>query len=157
MKGKPLDDRPHPIIVEAYPFDPGDIHVSPGWALQLLLHQRTFGPRRLLVFTVRADRQLIGLAHCERTDPPEMGLRWCLAILDDGAAAALAYCDEPVALESPPDLWDRFAAARRVAAEFGVHLLDWFMCDDFNFQSMRNTVQIPDQWWDLPADRRSRG
>ena len=151
-----MRDKLRLTTVEGWHYDRKDTYLSAQWAVQLVLQQRTFGPRRLLVVTAREDREVIGVAHCDRTDPPDLGLKCCLAALNHGAAAAVAYSDEPVALESPPDLLDRFVAARAVAAEFEVHLLDWFMCDDLHFKSIRNAVGPPAKWWDLPADRRSR-
>jgi hypothetical protein len=127
------------------------------------LDQRAFGPRRLLVATARGDGGLIGLAHCEQIDPPEMGLKCCIAALDDAVPAAVAYSDEPVGPEPPTGLEERFAAARGAAAQFGVHLVDWFMCDDIRIRSTRMTLPNHGDWWDLPTrlscrpNRKGRG
>lgn len=94
---------------------------------------------------------LLSIAHCQRTDPPEVGLRSCLAVLNDGPVAAIAYSDEPVEVDPPSDLNERFVAARNAAAEFGVHLIDWIMCDDTLLRSMRCTIGTPSDWWDIPV------
>ena len=62
----------------------------------------------------------------------------CIAHVGRGAAAAVAFCDEPVTEGPPPtDLAERFALARSIAAFHGVHLVDWFACDDQLFRSAR--------------------
>lgn len=151
-----MDDDLRLTFVVGYHCSGDKFDLSGDDALRFALDQRAFGPRRLLVLTAREDGQVIGLAHCERIDPPEVGLKCCLAALDDGAAAAIAYSDEPVGLDDPPDLEERFAAARDAAAESGVHLVDWIVCDDIHLRSMRCTLEDPDEWWDLPVDRSSR-
>ena len=105
------------------------------------LDQRHFGPRRLLVVTARADRTVSGVAYCGQTDPPVMGLRCCLHTLDDGASMAVAYSDEAVTSDPPPDLEERFEAARAAAGDYGIELVDWIMCDDLLFRSMRGTLR----------------
>jgi hypothetical protein len=52
-------------------------------------------------------------------------------------------------LEAPRDLEKRFATGRAAAAEFGVHLVDWIMCDDIHLRGMRITLEDPDDWWGL--------
>ena len=126
-------------IVEGWHLRDGDLDLDDvRWGFAL--GQRHFGPRQLLVATFRADGTLIGLAHCDQTDPPMMGLKCCLATLDDGAAVAIAYSDEAVTSEPPPDLEQRFEAAVEAAEEFGVELEDWIMCDDLAFRSIRESV-----------------
>lgn len=123
------------------------------------LDQRCFGPRQLVVVTARTDGGLLGLAHCQQSGSHEVDLKCCLGALDDGAAAVVAYSDEPVCLEPTPDLRQRFDTARRTANKFGVHLVDWIMCDDINFRSMKISLEDPqedsgrdaDDWWDVPA------
>jgi hypothetical protein len=39
------------------------------------LDQRAFGPRHPVVVAARRDGAVIGLAHCERTELPELALR----------------------------------------------------------------------------------
>ena len=145
----------HLTIVDAFRFNGVDFDLSRldnAWSFAL--DQRAFGPRRLIVVTAGQDGQVLGLAYCEGTEPPEAGLICCLDTLDDGAAAAIAYSDEPVAADPPADLEERFAAARAVAGEVGVHLVDWMMCDDTEFRSMRFTLEEFDDWWDVCTDRR---
>ncbi len=140
-------------IVEAYKFKGSDIDLSTVDAWDFALDQRAFGPRQLLVVTAGPDGQVLGLAHCEQTEPPEMALVCCLETLDDGAAAAVAYSDEPVGSEPPPGLAERFATARAAAKDHGVHLVDWMLCDDTELRSMRFTLdEADDEWWDLPMD-----
>jgi hypothetical protein len=138
-------------IVQGFRFSGIDVNMSAGDAWSFALDQRCFGPRRLIVVTARSDGRVLGLAHCEQTDPPEMGLKCCLACLDDGAAAAVAYSDERVEPEPPGDLDYRFRIGRAAAAEFGVFLVDWIMCDDLYVRSMRFVLEKPDDWWDIPV------
>lgn len=141
-------------IVEGCRYTGDDLDMSTDDAWGIALDQRHFGPRQLVVVTARAGGVPLGIAHCERTEPPELGLTCCLAALDDGADAVVAYSDEPCSLEEPPGLAERFATARAVAAGFGVHLVDWIMCDDIYLRSIKGTL-LPDDWagdwWDVPA------
>lgn len=122
-------------------------------ALELALDQRAFGPRRLLVaFADRAGR-LLSIAHAPRTDPPEQALAPCIAYIGRGAPVAVAYCDEPVAEgPPPPDIGERFSNACAIVAAHGVHLVDWFACDDLMFRSSRIAVHPDGEWWDVPPD-----
>jgi hypothetical protein len=129
---------------------PLDLSTVDAWSIAL--DQRAFGPRQVLVVTASADGRILGLAHCERTDPPEIALRCCLATLDDGAAAAVAYSDEPVMPDPSPDLPARFATARAAAREHGVHLVDWLLCDDTEVRSMRLSIEEVEEWWDIRID-----
>lgn len=127
-------------------------------ALSFALDQRAFGPRKLWVAIANAKGRFRGLAYTERTDPALIAVEACLAYLDEhmhrDAVAAVVFCDEPVT-DGPaaPEFGERFAAARELAATFGVHLVDWFACDDELFRSARYT--LPDagdqrDWWDVP-------
>lgn len=142
--------NPPLIFTEAfrYAVDPPDLR-SEKDTWDFALDQRAFGPRRLLVVTARRDGRVLGLAHCGRTDPPEIGLAACLDSLDDGAEAAVAYCDEAVSEDPAPDLGDRFGAARRAAAQYGVYLVDWIMCDDTVFRSLRMLLEPDTERWDV--------
>ena len=137
-------------IVEGYQYTGDDLDLSGADFLGFALDQRAFGPRKLVVVTARCDGAVIGLAHCEQTALPELALKCCLATLDDGAAAAVAYSDEPVSADPPIDLRDRLYTARVAAREFGVHLVDWIMCDDTQMRSMRITLEDCNPWWDVP-------
>lgn len=118
-------------------------------AWSFALDQRAFGPRRLLVAVAERSGRLRGLAHARRTDPPEAALGPCIQHVG-GGAAAVAFCDEPVvAGPPPPDLAERFALARSVAASYGAHLVDWFACDDQLFRSTRVALGGKGDWWDL--------
>ena len=118
------------------------------------LDQRAFGPRRLLVAFADREGRLISIAHARRTDPPESALIPCIKHLGRGAAAAVAYCDEPVNDgPPPPDLAERFFDARLMAAAYGIHLVDWIACDDDMFRSTRFALMPEDEdieWWDVP-------
>lgn len=140
------------ITVEALRYTGKEIDLRTDESWSFALDQRAFGPRRLLVVTADRHGRVFGLSHCERTDPPEFALECCLDCLDDGAAAAVAYSDEPVASgPPPPDLADRFLTARGVARRYGVHLVDWIVCDDTLLRSMRFAVgNDDDEWWDVP-------
>lgn len=117
----------------------------------LALDQRAFGPRRLVVALGDRRGRLVGITHADRTDPPELALACCLVEGTAGAATAVAYCDEPVAWGPPPaDLAARFAVARLLAAHHGIHLVDWFACDDHMFRSTRFAIHDGDHWWDVP-------
>ncbi len=107
-------------------------------AWEIALDQRIFGPRRLIVAMADAAGNLREILHTERTDPPELAFALCLEHAGRGLTAALALCDEPVALGPPPDdLASRFATARAAARLHGVVLLDWIACDDQVFRSAR--------------------
>jgi hypothetical protein len=137
-------------IVEGYHCTGDDLDLSGTDFWGFALDQRAFGPRQLVVVTATRDGAVLGLAHCERTELPELALKCCLAALDDGAAAAVAYSDEPVSADPPIGLCNRMNTARVAAREFGVHLLDWIMCDDIQMRSMRMTLEECNHWWDAP-------
>jgi hypothetical protein len=141
-------------------------------ALEIALDQRRFGPRRLLVVTCDLSGGMVGLAHCNPTEPPELAVGCCLDTLDDGAPAALAYRDEIVSEGRPgPDLEERFWAARAVALQHGVHLVDWIICDDLMYRSIKLGLDSEDEdededddddeendeaetdWWDVPIPK----
>jgi hypothetical protein len=114
------------------------------------LDQRAFGPRRLVVAFADADGGFRGLAYARRTDPPEAALAPCIQHLGRGAAAAIAYCDEPVD-DGPPaeDLGARFRVARAIAASYGVQLVDWIACDDQMFRSSQLALYPGAPWWQI--------
>lgn len=103
----------------------------------LALDQRAFGPGRLVVaFTDRRGR-LRTIAHTMRTDPPELALVACIAHLGRGAAAAVAFADEPAVMGTlpPEDLPERWARAHAAAEAVAIRLVDWFACDDLAMRS----------------------
>jgi hypothetical protein len=109
---------------------------------ELALDQRVFGPRRVLVACADRDGTLIELTHTERTEPPGLAFGLCLRTADRAAAAAVAYCDEPVDTDASAaeleTMADRYLDARRFAADhFGIHLVDWIACDDQMMRSFR--------------------
>lgn len=120
-------------------------------AWSFALDQRVFGPRRLLVaFSDRSGR-MVGLAHARRTVPPEVALGPCIDHIGRGAAAAVAFCDEPVAEgPPPPDLATRFERAQSIVASYGLHLVDWFACDDHLLRSSRLALHPDEDWWAIP-------
>lgn len=119
----------------------------------IALDQRAFGPRKLWTAFADADGRLRGIAYTDRTDPPLIALQACLDYLGADAAAAVVFCDEMVTDDPPsPAFLERFRTARAVAADFGVHLVDWFACDDELFWAARlRTFRVEEQpdWWDL--------
>lgn len=116
--------------------------------LSFALDQRAFGPRRLVVAFADRRGRFTGLAHTPRTETPEISLGPCVDLAGEGAAAAVAFCDEPVTDgPPPPGLRKRFALARSIAAPYGVHLVDWFACDDELF---RFALDPDCEWWDVP-------
>lgn len=149
-----MDESQRTMVVDGFRVKGTAFDLAKHDAWQFAFEQRVFGPEQLLVVTARPDGQVISLAHCDLTEPPEMALKCCLATLDDGAAAAVAYSDEPVGFDLPPGLAERFAIARATARQFGVHLVDWMLCDDTEIRSMRFTLEAVeeiDAWWEVPA------
>ena len=120
-------------------------------AWSFALDQRAFGPRRLVVAFSDASGRFHGIAHTRRTDPPELALGPCIQHVGLRSAAAVAFCDEPVTMGPPPDdVALRFALARTIASDHGVHLVDWIACDDQEFRSFRLSVEPEGEWWDVP-------
>lgn len=139
------------IVVEGYVATPADETNLRDEFLSFALDQRAWGPRRLVVAFAEADGRFVGLSHTHRTSPPEAALGACIDHGGLGAEAAVAFCDEPVtAGPAPADLAVRFFTARAIAASYGVHLVDWFACDDQLFRSSRLSLGSPDEWWDVP-------
>ena len=125
-----------------------NLRVAP-WRYTLV--QREFGPRRLIVMFADRDGRLRGLIHTERTDPPELALIRCLDRFRRRAVAAVAYCDEPVIDgPRPDDLDERFQRASDLCAARGLHLVDWYACDDILIRSLRGSIVAGDEWWTLP-------
>ena len=119
-------------------------------AMAFCLDQRAFGPRRLVVAFANRNGRFRGLAHTRRPEPPEAALAGCIDYLGRGAKVAIAFCDEPVTWGPPPeDLATRFELARAIAASYGVHLVDWFVCDDDVFRSSRFALDPETEWWDV--------
>lgn len=124
-------------------------------AWELALHQRLFGPRRLIVAMADRAGNLREVLHTERTDPPELGFAVCLDQAGRGLTAALALCDEPVTVGPPPDdLAARFATARAAAKVHGILLLDWIACDDRALRSARLALDPDGEPWDGRPPRR---
>ncbi|TXI42592.1 MAG: hypothetical protein E6Q57_14815 [Mycobacterium sp.] len=115
--------------------------------------QREWGPRKLVVAFCDRDGALLSLAHTDRTDPPEAALEACIRHVGLNAAAAVAYCDEVIRWGPPTDeVLARFALAREIAADWGIHLLDWIACDDQWFRSAKwASSENEGPWWDLPS------
>jgi hypothetical protein len=66
-------------IVEGYHYTGDELDLSGTDFWGYALDQRAFGPRQLVVVTARRDGAVVGLApglaHCERTEPPESALK----------------------------------------------------------------------------------
>jgi hypothetical protein len=139
------------VIVEAYRATEDcdlDLRQNP-W--ELALDQRAFGPRRLLVAFADRDGRLLMLTHTRRLPQPEDGLVPCIDLFGAGADVAVAFCDEPVSEGPiPPPLVARWERACALTAECGIHLVDWFSCDDQLFRSTRLAVEPDAPWWDVP-------
>lgn len=146
-----MNDSDRVIVVEGYVATTTDRTDLREEAWSFALDQRAFGPRRLLVAFADRSGRLRSLAHTPRLEPPEEGLIPCISHLGRGAASALAFCDELiVAGPPPPDLEARFALARSITAANGIHLVDWFACDDRLFRSTRLALDPEGEWWDVP-------
>jgi len=117
----------------------------------IALDQRAFGPRRILVAFGERSGRFLRLAHTARIEGVLGALACCVDCAGQGADIAVVFCDEPVA-EGPPtsDLGTRFAEARAVCAAFGIHLVDWFSCDDQLFRSARMALEPDTEWWSVP-------
>lgn len=139
------------IVVDGYVATDKDDSNLQEQALSFAFDQRAFGPRRLLVAFADRSGRFRGLAHAPRTDPPEAALPACIEHVGRGAVAAVAFCDETVVEgPPPPDLATRFASACSLAADYGVHLVDWFACDDQVIRSARLALHPEAEWWDVP-------
>jgi hypothetical protein len=117
-------------------------------AWSLALDQRAFGPRKLLVAFADADGSFRGLAFTDRTEPIEDALAACISYLGRGAAAAIAFNDEPVDKDKPPGTYFHFfTRMRQLADRRGLRLIDWFACDDDLFRSMSPMAAGSEEWW----------
>lgn len=119
------------------------------WAYAM--DQRAFGPRKLLVAFADADGKVRGLAFTHRAEPIDFPFEACLLHLGAGAAAAVAYLDEPVRDGPPsPAFIARFERLQAIAASHGIILVDWISCDDELFRAARLRGPEPDDdWWNL--------
>lgn len=143
--------HPSLLVVEAVVATPADDTNIRDDCWSIALDQRAFGPRRLLVAFSHRSGRLLGIAHAPRTEPPEVAFACCVDRLGRGAAAAIVYCDEPVSEGPPPPALEaRFHSARAVCARQGVHLVDWIMCDDQVFRSIRLGFDSAAEWWNVP-------
>ena len=139
------------VIVEAYrATDDCDLDLRlHHW--ELALDQRAFGPRRLLVAFADRTGRVTTLATTRRLIDPEDGLAPCIEQCAGAAEVAAAFCDEPVtAGPIPAAMIARWERARGIAAELGIHLVDWFSCDDQTFRSTRVAIEPDSPWWDVP-------
>lgn len=144
------------IVVElVVATDPKDMSLRDDvWSIAL--DQRVFGSGRLLVAGADPAGHLLGIAHTTTGDRVELRLACCLEHMFNSAlvpATAVVFNDEPVEWGPPPDdLALRFKVASEVAADFGVHLVDWFACDGGSelFRSARLALHPGSEWWDLP-------
>ena len=125
-------------------------------AWTIAMDQQVFGPDRLIVAAADRGGLVLAIAHTGMLDPVELGLSLCLehlAGLPVTAEAAVIYTDEPVDWGPPPaELEFRFFMARKTAEEYGVHLVDWFLCDGDRelARSMRLAIDPGSHWWDVP-------
>lgn len=116
----------------------------------LVLDQRLFGPRQILVAFGSIDGRLLGLAHTERTDPPDLGLRCCIdhflgecGFEEGRVALVVVLTDEVLDVgPPPPELAEQFAIALEVCDGFEVALIDWVACDDDLYRSARAALGL---------------
>jgi hypothetical protein len=153
--------RPSFIVVDG--MVPADVPAEPSpldnlrdgvWSFAL--DQRAFGPRKLWVVFADEDGTFRGLAYTARTDPPDVAFDACLQYMGAGAAAAIAFCDQPVTEgPPPPEYVELFRRAQTIARSYGIRLVDWIACDDDKFRSHRAPLapsgEAGDDWWDAPA------
>lgn len=142
--------RDHGAVVSLVPTrrNTMNLRVAP-WRYTLV--QREFGPRRLIVMFADQHGRLRGLIHTGRTDPPEVALVRCLDRFRRRAVAVAAYCDEPVHDEPrPDDLDERFVLASQLCAARGLHLVDWYLCDDIYIRSLRGSIVSDGGYWPNP-------
>lgn len=128
--------------------------------LGIALDQRAFGPRKLMVAFAAYDGRFLLLAYAQRTDPMEVALEGCLQYFDsfgrggEQQAAAVVLCDQPVEEGAvTPEFIATFEQAQRIARKYGVHLVDWFACDDDLIRCARLHTFPPEAdpgWWDVP-------
>ncbi|KUG59295.1 hypothetical protein AVL62_06340 [Serinicoccus chungangensis] len=128
----------------------------------LVLDQRAFGPRQLMVAFAAVDGRFLALLHTSRTDPRRSGLEacllhfWSLGLSDSDMVAAVVLCDEPVEQGESVDLapfLTTFETAKGLAARHRVHLVDWVSCDDDVYRFARLGSMDPTTepgWWDVP-------
>lgn len=148
--------RPYVVhVLEAT--EEAGINVIHDWP-SLCLDQRAFGPRRLLVAFADRTGLMLYLTYADRLDDLGLALRCAVdtVVRNDGSrsglAAVVAFNDEPVSTEIPADVGERFTAASLVCAEHDLRLVDWLMCDDDMFRSMRFSIDPDTDWWPWPTD-----
>ena len=145
-----------PMLVEVEGVVPTDLDVTNlrEEAFSFALDQRAFGPRKLLVAFADLDGTFRGMAITDRLASPqrELAIEPCIRHLGVGSAVAVAFCDEPVRMGPPPgNTAFRFGLACETAEANGVHLVDWFACDDETFRSFRLALFPDEPWWPEPA------
>ena len=107
-------------------------------AMSFCLDQRAFGPRRLLLAFANRNGRFRGLAYTRRPDPPEAALAGCIEYLGRGRRPRSRSVTSRWRGVRLPMTWPRGSAlARSIAASYGIHLVDWFACDDEVFRSSR--------------------
>lgn len=127
--------------------------------MSFLLDQRAFGPRRLLIFFTDERADMHYLTHCPRHDDLLVAVMCSIDTVMHGnphaqqhVRAAVVFNDEPVSEDIPGNLAQRFEAVSAVFAAHGITLVDWWMCDDQLFRSMRFSVDPNQPWWPWPLD-----
>lgn len=147
------------VFVDRYDWDGSHPwEVSGGASKCIALEQRAFGPSRLLVVFTDRDGIVLRLCHTPKTDPPQLGLAWCLRLVPEGAAAVLVYSDEAAICGPPePELCERIESAKVLCREHGLHLVDWMLCDLASFSGSRYAVEGGCRWWDVPGSKWADG
>src|SRR5262245_36116299 len=82
----------HLAIFDGYRYTGKEPNLSTDDAWTFALDEPAFGPRWLVVVAAGQGSGVLGLAHGQQTDPPELALKGGLDGLDDAAAAAASTC-----------------------------------------------------------------
>ena len=139
------------VQVQVYRHCGRPIVMTPGVMLWLAASgQVKVSKDEMAVFVTDADGSMLGGARCPLLDPPDLALEYCIDSLGLDAALAIAYSGEPAGPYDEAELCERWAEASGVAAERGIHLLDWFMCGGPAWRSLYLTVGTPDGWLEFP-------
>lgn len=143
------------VVVTGWRYDSKELELNYANAFKLAaIAHRLCGPLQLMVAGANRDRRLLGLVHCSITDEPDLGLGYCVDTLEqkcNGPTAILVYSDEQICPRmTSMELALCFFRRRAAAADLGVHLIDWMICDGKSVLSLKYTVLENPTWWDLP-------
>lgn len=103
------------------------------------------------------DGSLLAVAMVHEDVDLEDALDACLGALEhQGAEAAVAYsplhgAGVPVGMLERHAL---FGIGRCLAADWGIHLVDWLLCGDGTYRRLKPVAADPSDWWDVPVPAR---